>query len=525
MQPRTPPTPLPARSPYRPSLKPSAPPAPPPSVTFSELDMVANQEKLFDDDEIAANEQDAPDDEGDGGDGGEEYEYYYEEQDASDSEEEDDEDPELQKAANIAGNTQPDQQFGFVGGAPPAASGRGAAATTGSSTGGYSFNMGGVQRQRQQQQPQGITPGQPEMETAAMTRERIKLIAKLRRKNEKLPEGQRFHIDEEAPLAILRRQTQGASYETKAKVGVLMLRRATLFLSKVIEAASKRYPSVMGDLAGWSENVYLSLDQYDELLYDIYDEYGDVVQGNPIMVFMFALGSNAVMYAMARKILSNPATGKMMQGLAQALNDANNGVKRPAPVAGAVPPLSGSGPSVPVSVAASPSIDTSGSDNPLAGLMGMFSNAGGGAGGLDEMLGNLDMDKLVNSLGAIMGGNGQVLESAPVSGDHRGSRVPELDPPAHAHVQEMQGMEEHDARHVMEVLRKQEDLNRQKRRMREEAQKRHNPPMAAASHKQPEEKYQSEEKYPAAVDVAKLMPPPPPRQPKRSGSRLSFPEK
>ena len=78
------------------------------------------------------------------------------------------------------------------------------------------------------------------------------------------------------------------------------------------------FPKYTIDLEGWSEQVYMSLDQYDEMLYDIFDEYGDSLQTNPILMYVMALGSNAVMYSMTRKLMSNPLASQVVNNLASA---------------------------------------------------------------------------------------------------------------------------------------------------------------------------------------------------------------
>jgi len=359
-----------------------------PSVTFSELDLYANQSKLK-----AGNGEQQADDQA--------FEY-------DDFEEEDDggqQPPPMdgfQTAARVAVDSQPHQSFSFAA-APQTV-----------------FNA-------------PVLPPEP---TPAQVRERVRLLAKLRRRNAKKPLEQQVPIDDNASIESLRVQSAGASYETKAKMAVLMMRRVTTFIAKVVEGICQRYPEYTTDLDGWAENVYLSLDQYDDMLYDIYDEYGDHFKGNPIIIYIFALGSNAAMYAMARKIVSNPVGNQVLSGLASAFSKASAGAS--APPAVRVPPPTDR-PAVPVAVADSGAASMA----PGADLAGMF-----GGADLGEMLGGLDLNGLLSNMGDLLGG----------ASNRRTGSIDITESPT-PRVNAMSGVPAAQDAGVMELLRKQQDAS------------------------------------------------------------------
>lgn len=205
--------------------------------------------------------------------------------------------------------------------------------------------------------------------TPAENRERIRLIARIRRR-----QGEGRQKLEAATLGALRIMSAGAGYEARAKTAVQMMRRFTMFFARVIETISSRYPKLAGDLSGWSESVYMQLDSYDEMLYDIYDEYGDHLQANPIVMYLMALGSNAVMFAMAKKVINHPATGAVLSDLASAFRQQ---VKPGGPSTPGPPPprdKQQAPPAVPIS-------------ETVAGL------------------GNLDLNSLFSNLSGILSGN------------------------------------------------------------------------------------------------------------------------
>lgn len=391
-------------------------PTGPPSVTFSELDMFANKNKLKDDEDIT---DDAP-----------EYEYY-EEEEAEEGEDEDRDEineddyyANINQAAHKAANVQDDQQYTF------------------------GTNMFGEEDEntdaaaRVDPNVQLKTAAQQAEDTKKQRRERIRLIAKLRRRNARLPADQRETVDEYAPMDVLRTQCEGASYESKAKSAVLMMRRVTMFLSKIIEAISKRYPKYLSDLEGWSENVYLSLDQYDDMLYDIYDEYGDKMQGNPIVVYLFALMSNAVMYAFARKIINNPVAGAMMNNLAAAFktNNTDNGVKSTDNSSPTATPTS------------------TGAPDMMKSLASLFSGGGDG-GGDDGILGGIDFGELLNGMADLTTKGDRNIRTGHAQPDYRGVPIPETIPEEDGPVQEikvnpMTGVNNDE---VMSLLRRQQD--------------------------------------------------------------------
>ena len=267
--------------------------------------------------------------------------------------------------------------------------------------------------------------------TPAQTRERVRLLAKLRRRNAKKSLEQQVLIDDNASLESLRTQSAGASYEAQAKMAVLMMRRITTFIAKIVEGVCKRYPEYTVDLDGWAENVYLSLDNYDDMLYDIYDAYGDNFKGNPIVVYIFALGSNAAMYAITKKIIDNPVSSHVLSGLASAFNK-----NVEAAAAMSVPPPTEK-PAVPVAVA-----DSGNGANPTPDLAGMFAGAD-----INEMLGGLDLNGLMSSMGDILGGANS-RRTGNVSAKSSAPRV----------VNAMSGVPADQDQDVMSLLRKQQDL-------------------------------------------------------------------
>lgn len=363
----------------------------PPSVSMTELNVFANQDKL----------RAEADDEGDDDDD-DEYEVYNGEQgDGGDGggDDEDnfmghDESP-LDDAARAAGDALEDQHFKFQDEGDDEGDDHDEQDDSRSLA---SSSPNGSSGQRRGSVSQRDSFG----ETQQMRRERVRLVAKLRRQQARLPADERKRIDSNAPLNHLRDLAMGASYESRAKSAVLFMRRLTVGFAKIVELiANKLPPAARMDLEGWAENVYLTLDQFDDMLYDIYDEYGDQVQTNPLVVFVMALGSNAVMFAMTKKLMQNPIANQMIGGLASAVRAQQNdqASRRAQPTPGQQQRSSGS--SVPpttqrpaVAPHASDVMGHSAASNPMGDLTSALS--GIDIGGL---LGNLDLGALLGGLG------------------------------------------------------------------------------------------------------------------------------
>jgi hypothetical protein len=398
-----------------------------PSVSQSHLNMMANPIKLkpvtlddYNEEDEYENDDINNDNEDD--------------EDEDVEEEDDEEDDPITQAAAAANRVQPNANFGFD-------------STDNRSDTGFGDNMHQNQRyQRNDHQNQRYQPNDDYVsnnsaqETIKQSKERVRLIAKLRRKNAKLPRDQQVHINVDAPLDQLRQQTQGVKYESQAKMSVLVMKRITMFLSKFVENIAERYPQYCSNMDGWSESIYLSLDQYDELLYDIYDEYGDNLQSNPLVMYIFALGTNAVMFAVTKQIMNNPIASTMLGNFANMMQKKQTKTH----TKHTVPPTT-EGPTAPMSLAHAPSVD-----DPMSSLASMLSNDGGGG----NMFANLDMNKLLSGIGDLIG---QSHNTSDLAGDFRGTPIPDGKLGARPNVNEMEAMSLDDTEDIMSILRQQED--------------------------------------------------------------------
>lgn len=199
---------------------------------------------------------------------------------------------------------------------------------------------------------------------------KARIIAKLQRRNVKLPEDQKLEFDKDTDLEDLKTLSETSSYSTTAKTAVLFMRRGIVIISRVLEAACEHFPELMQgySLKGWSNHLFLSLDQFDEMLYDIYDVYLAHLENNPIAQLLFGLATNAVMFVLAKKVVNDPRVESVMQGISSMMKG----------FASAIPPtvpLTDES-KTPMGAAGTRDIFTDGS-----GAVTQQSDSGGGGGG------------------------------------------------------------------------------------------------------------------------------------------------
>lgn len=142
--------------------------------------------------------------------------------------------------------------------------------------------------------------------------ERIKRKARILARLERKAKfgGPKIEIPQDADLETLETLYEKVTYESNADEGVKLYRRFLMWAVATEEQLSKRFPAAGLDLDRWSESVYLTLDTYDAMLYDVYDEYGDKHQMNPLYRLILAVQSNAIMYSTTRKIMKGSDQAK-----------------------------------------------------------------------------------------------------------------------------------------------------------------------------------------------------------------------
>ena len=139
-------------------------------------------------------------------------------------------------------------------------------------------------------------------QAAAMERER--LIDKYERLD---PGADRRGIEALNPQSLAKR-VHSLQSQKRSRFMIKVMRRALCFATRLAETVAANVDPEHGfvHLVGWCDHFTANVQSYDHLLYDIYDYYLLDMEANPIAMLVCGMASNAAMYSMKQKLLSNP---------------------------------------------------------------------------------------------------------------------------------------------------------------------------------------------------------------------------
>jgi hypothetical protein len=155
-----------------------------------------------------------------------------------------------------------------------------------------------------------------------MMMEKARVLARLARR-QKLNPNASIEFNHNMPLDELMTIDAKVGYESQAEMSIQFMKRCILFLVNMSENASKRYPALGMDLEGWGQYMFQRLNQYDELLFEIHDQYASSVTVNPLIRLGLEMVTNAWMYSAARTMMAEAG-----QRHANAFDQLNNKLKQ-----------------------------------------------------------------------------------------------------------------------------------------------------------------------------------------------------
>jgi hypothetical protein len=129
--------------------------------------------------------------------------------------------------------------------------------------------------------------------------EKAHILARLKRLKEK--SGRNFTIDRDAPLEELQQQYAEIAYEIQSETQIKVYKRILAISVSFAEWAATLTPQG-NDFKGWSDNFNLTLDDYDNALADIYDEYGAKIKLNPLANLALQVASHGFMYQLHNRM-------------------------------------------------------------------------------------------------------------------------------------------------------------------------------------------------------------------------------
>jgi len=133
--------------------------------------------------------------------------------------------------------------------------------------------------------------------------------------------GIQVDVPNSASLEELQEIYYTHAYERESSRSVKMYQRLLVFMCMLTEGAASYANNPNFNLNGWSADVFLNRENFDEHLYDIYDEYGAKMKTNPFMALGGELASSAAMFSMSKRFLNNPAMKNLFGGNTDALNN------------------------------------------------------------------------------------------------------------------------------------------------------------------------------------------------------------
>jgi hypothetical protein len=125
-------------------------------------------------------------------------------------------------------------------------------------------------------------------------------------------------------LTELRVELELIQKEAKMESAIDYSKRAITMCAVGIEILNKRYDPLDIYLDGWSASVDESIDDYDEILEELYDKYYTSVSAAPEVKLILGLVMSGIMYNVSHKML-NPKNSTFLSKLAKDHMDGPSG--------------------------------------------------------------------------------------------------------------------------------------------------------------------------------------------------------
>lgn len=115
----------------------------------------------------------------------------------------------------------------------------------------------------------------------------------------------------------LYEQVQALQQQKNGRFMVKVMRRMLCFAARIVEkiASMADKNSKLINLKGWCDSFTQSVTEYDELLFEIYDQYLIGLDRNPIGMLVYGMASNAAMYSMKQKLMHNPVLAAVRKAM------------------------------------------------------------------------------------------------------------------------------------------------------------------------------------------------------------------
>lgn len=168
-------------------------------------------------------------------------------------------------------------------------------------------------RSRSHARPPPPPPTEPAVSPYERANEKAKLVERLRRKKTQYardPQYSSLVQYNESDLVNMRpsqlRDLDAIlTHRIRAETTIKFYRRALVYSVMVVEKLSIAYPRVFQgvQLEGWHDSFFLQIDDFDNLLYEVYDQYGDQGPQNPLVQLAMQVMSHGAMYHLTKVMI------------------------------------------------------------------------------------------------------------------------------------------------------------------------------------------------------------------------------
>lgn len=117
--------------------------------------------------------------------------------------------------------------------------------------------------------------------------------------------GERIEYSDTMTLEQLLLVKNKTIIKARSQHTVKLLRQGITMYAGLLEWASRRFPQLNMDLTDFSKDMFTKKNDYDDLLYEIYDMYADHMKMNPVVMLLMTITGQAAVYSAARNFAKN----------------------------------------------------------------------------------------------------------------------------------------------------------------------------------------------------------------------------
>jgi hypothetical protein len=117
--------------------------------------------------------------------------------------------------------------------------------------------------------------------------------------------GEHIEYDDKMTLEQLMLVKNKVLYRSRSTHMIRIMRQGITMYASFLEWATRRFPALNLDLTDFSKEMFTKKNDYDDLLYEVYDMYSDNMKMNPLVMLLLTITAQAAMYSVARNFVKN----------------------------------------------------------------------------------------------------------------------------------------------------------------------------------------------------------------------------